>query len=1249
MLDLKKTLLSFVPKLIYKAVSSFVDRQVWNGYFVYSSELCKDVCEEDAKTIAGYLYKKPIVNIINNIRYELNNMDYSDETINAFVSTFTDIIKEKIPLVYILLEQEKLINRIDELEKLVPAMMAAIEEIKRNNPFIFDCLSIDEVENELRRLSHNKIGIDFFDFEDSAFEKELRKKLTSNDYSIIRINGRYSEETFYATLFQLKKLYPADYTQRVIVVESSRALNKIEGYLPNDAVIVCNTCTDDEDTPYLEGFLNIHIVSRVEKADINLRNRLKRTTINALEKSGFSTQEAESIINKSSNVYPIYKKALFSVTTSYITSICKSIDQKYISFALLFPKWSLSSKKDDSLIEEFLGVGTAEAYKALTPFSLDERPFVKKKQDSYFGEEACVVAFKDDSVFCDLKDKIETDQLNKFWTTAEKILLDVPSNFLDKNGLYSRSDEKCSEGIRASVLHTLTMLSLYFDQGIEKQVDSFVEKLLKNITATSDINQYRYLASILPQLAESSPRIVFSFLSKSINQKTLLYQFLTSANKSLEENYTVDFFEKQSIVRAFQLFLFLDDYKEKTIKLLFCIFSQEERRDKKDSIEETITNSLLAWVVMIPFSKDEKKKLLRWMFSYNSSAAFNICANLQFDSNCYAVHINEPNYLKYPRFEDRHSDYDIKDLFYYYASLLVKNASTPEQMINLIEKRVMLFYGVDFLKKTLNTIVKKTNSFHDDISEREEVSHAIRHFISNNRRHAKANWASSEPTIELFERALNKINYQRVESKYVHLFIDQRIDYPYPIVFDPTSKSSDFKQNEEKTTSYVEQKCDEFVKNNYDFEYLINCLNKMSISNPNIPNRHILFLFNQIERNKGRTRETDIFYRLIKRLDGNSACISTIAYLILKKHGVKSYFSIAKRIAAKEEDARLINYLSRYPINYNDKQYLAFIQSLSERQKSLYFKSLRGYSNIERSVDTLKFILNGIKTSKYNINEKNHYGSIIYYSVINEKSEVDLEEALKLISDVDQKTLFDSDDVSSISELITMFQEHFRSTSDPLVKSRIAVLELIFGFGLGGGYYKPIFLLNYLAECPEEYYGVIEKLFFKKQQSIEQGVYGNLYSHFLFVLNFCPGCIDNTFEEIIFDKWVNTFKKLVLKNGNTKENKKLFYRIMGKLCAYSPIDSTDRVSPNKKIRSFIEKIPEEFYETFSNSFQTSISNSVGVRTIGDGSDLLLKAKKYKEQADLIRAKYKKTSDILDRISDSFGLQASIERRGAEDE
>ena len=139
-----------------------------------------------------------------------------------------------------------------------------------------------------------------------------------------------------------------------------------------------------------------------------------------------------------------------------------------------------------------------------------------------------------------------------------------------------------------------------------------------------------------------------------------------------------------------------------------------------------------------------------------------------------------------------------------------------------------------------------------------------------------------------------------------------------------------------------------------------------------------------------------------------------------------------------------------------------------------------------------------------------------------------------------------------------------------------------------------------------------------------------------------------TDEEDVFDNWIKEFEELIYKSP-FEDKRWLYYSTLGKLFKYST--GKDGLPMPIEIIKFIENINDDkAFEIIKDYYCIEVNNSLGVRTISDGSDLLAKSNKFGEiEKTLAEKKFTKTASIFEELTEEFRHNAEVERKRAEDE
>lgn len=1230
------SILNVIKKIAFKVFSSFIDKAAWDGYFVYACEKVNSIDVEDVKLIADFAYKKSSFKIISIIKEELSDRGYSLEIANKFIKEFIENIKDKDPVIYLLFDIDNLEESLANLEDKNSTIQKEIEAITNNPLYQINHFNIDEYDNYLKQCSKNNNDgtpcLDVFDFMDCDFTEDFLRSLNSESNPIL-ICGEYQKETFLATLCELKKAFPSDYLEKVFILNSYEDYQKMfNASLPNEAILI-NSFFNADSIPVISKCINIHIVSKWKYKDafIKLKPRMVQSTRAALERNGFSLDSISKLIRKRKNIFSHLFRELFNETDNYETRINESIDKRTLSTALLVNKFCLTSKNDVAFIEQLSGLSIDEFEERVLPPSLVETPFAKIVA-SYSQKQIVILDFEE--AFRLFSDSIAASFVNRFFELSKKVICTLPEMYTIENYIRKNDEAMFSEVFLNSILESL--LFFIVSNRYKRQCLDVVESFIKWVEESNTINHYKYFADYLNVLTEICPSLINQKIAKDISNKEGLFLLF---NQKVKEDFLFPREKYVEVLWSLEKLLFLNNERKLAIKSLFELYRLGKEYRLTNNPKSSLQTFFLAWMKTTPATTKEKIERCNELFSIDSVDAWNLFSDLVYTGGGEtASPFNGPRYIKYDRFDNRVSRSDIILVYKYYNDLIIEKAQSPEQIVKIIEKHSFVYFGEESIDKAFKAIKRVCKATDDE--GKEVITSKIRSFIHLHRRHCDTDWAVSENIICKMERLLNSISFTNPEMKYIHLFKDYNIDEPHPIPFN--HGDYDHLANEENEERYFDYCYNSFLKKNLNIDFLYSYFDQRA-GKITIYYRFYVFLKRyEIEHNKKSFHS--FANTLLEKTSHLSSLFSYFGRDLFDNHHAV-YYEIADLLLKSTKDLSLkLEYLYSGSIDVNNNEYVSCYFSLSDELKNAYWKFLRSSINFNhQDSKSFCFIMDNLLSISPNESINNPYLEILYFFSVRYKNSDLPELVLKYLSDLDAGYITHGH-FTYLPELLEILHNRYAFTDDVSIEAKIAALELLIIKGDDGR--NATCLKNLLGRQPDLYYSFVDNMYINQVK--DENYKGNLFYLLQFSLKFCPGYINNAFNKEIFENWLNRFKELVY-SSNFEHKDWLYYSTLGKLFKHA-LPEDDLPMP-KVVIDYIESIKEdECYKVIRDYYCIETNNSLGVRTISDGSDLISKANKYREQSKRLEEKgFIKTAEIFNYLADDFNNQGDAERKRAENE
>lgn len=1225
-----------IIKVLYKAIESFASKASWEGYFILAQEENQNIDRDVVIDVAKYTYKQSFVKVVKAIKELLVNKGYSDSDINSFLLSLLDKIKTSQPLLYVLIQQDLMNSNIEELKLDKQKLDKELEELKSSYCFNLNYYTIDELNNYLYRSSRDSenkpLTLDLFDFQDAHFSDELSESLRDPNNPLL-IKGTYQLETLYATLCELKKIFPDDYNSRVFILNSRADYLNVQHYsLPNNSILI-NAFFTDESIPVIRQYTNIHIVSKwkISGVQITLRPRLAKSTIDALKKSNFNSDDISSLLRRSRNTFPNLYRILCKETDTLEARIKSSIKPRVLSTSLLIKKFQVNNPLDAEFIEKISGLEISDYIEEIQPPSLSETPYAKEIVDFH---QTNLVVLDYEGSFESFHFDISSSIADKFFGLAKKVLCTLPDKYGDSPLVFKSSESSYSPSLIESIFISLIFLN---EKGkFKNQTANLVDTFIKWIDENQTDQHYRYLSDYLDKIVEINASLTLDKISSDIKCKSGLCRLFL--NKSSKPDFIFGKNWYTNVLWCLEKILFFDSERKKAIETLFSLYQLNLSYQISNSPKSTLHVFFLAWFQATPASEEERTELCRHLFKIDSNAAFDLFIDLLYSGGGdTATPFNHPVYLTFKMPEQQLTNEVIFERYNFYNDIVLEYSNNCTQIAKIIDKHSFVYFGKkarEMVAKKIMSVCKEANDYDKII-----VINAIKSFIHKNREFANSGWAAPEEVIKDFELLIPKIKFDNPEIEYIDYFTSFEIKNPDPVVYDRDNYS--YELQEKNNDQFLETVYAKFKKDRLSIDYLYQHFNE-NAGNINVFDRFYYFAkdFEMTVNNKSLNQFVEI---LLAKTPNVSALFSYLGRDLFY-NDKKNYYSILKQIQATNNKLALLEYLYVAPFNLNDDEFVSMYQVLPRCVQDLYWSNFKSYVNIDCSnPKSITFAIESLNDAfKRDNSLKSPILEALYFFAHNYKGNDLGDVVLECLTKAEPGAI-SSSHLMYLPLLLDILHERFSYTNNETIELQIASLEIM---AIKTHECEPICLYNHLGKHPETYFEFIESVYIKKEEDSKRKatLFGLLY----FDLKFCPGYYHGAFDGDLFKQWVNQYRELIYKT-DFDEKDYLFYSSLGKLFAYAKKEEGLLIP--KEAANFIENIQnDKAYNYLKSSYCTSIMNGVGVRTVGDGSDLIAKANYYKSESHLLnQAGFSKSALILNDVADCFYHDAESERRFAENE
>lgn len=1109
--------------------------------------------------------------------------------------------------------------------------------IKKENQEMYDKLIINKKLNELLKnkikyktlkkeedilkdnteLPFEKINLDFFDYEDEEFSKNLKEKI-EKDEKTIYIEGSSKEETYYCVLSELKRMEKQD--RKVYIITEREEWNKCDGEI-KDGILI-SYFYSNEIYPIKDN-INIFIFGRYENCSKRNKIILKRRLIKNLQKK----LEEFYVGNKSQYIYNLIKR------TNGIFSNLKRI----ILNAYFEPKWlEKVNNFDFDIVEKalFLGEWTEKDKENVASLiEMDYDLFIKKIQQLIILEDPFLIKIEtfnfkyklanSEEAWSYLKDRISLVSWENYKEKIINILSEIDDLYKEelKMDVLTEKDgqRKYSKELKNGLLRSLILYKnarVNSEEVNHLEFDSAIKNIFDNIinSEITPINKWAYISEHILLMCEIAPSVVMEKLENGLDTGLLDIMKVGEEYNSFGSNYYLNF------LWTIEYLLQYEETATKAIDWLLSINDKNIKYSISNSPEGTLRHVFNTWYNEVFLTTDEKITLAEKAIK-NYRRGWEIIVNeLPKNGDVIVGELAKPIYSKY--IDDIPSIDTIK-ISKNYMRLCIENIDNDvEKAIRLLDfLQYIDYFGL--LENMIALLEKMMKELNDE--KREKLKYKLRNIIFEYRFYE---WQEISPqVINKINNFYNKIIFDNSIWNFAFLFRGDLGSFP---LLEPTPFKNEnyFKRNEEKAIKLIKEEFQNFKETGYDFTELLSI---KVVENFYLFGKYIAEFYSENKYNE------EICKKVLNT--ENMEIILVYAETIFNVSGNEELNKIVDlAFSLKKEEKLIIKITAKQLLDKTNQKSYPIIDKLNEDMQEMYWKNNR-ITFIENK-ETLKYVIeNCVKYGNGNVFEYLVKGSNF----------ISAEEYLEYLIKIMDKNNIDIRNISLVKYYVEeifnkIYEKFYKNNKDIETFRKIAKIEL---------YYRGVLPWNklkcfvYLLKKEPNYYAEMINIIYKHEGEEEEELNGeeqksvsNLFK-FYYDIKFCPCTHEtNNIDEIELENWVNKFEKLL----EGQKQKKLLGMELGKLFAFSP-QGNDGFYPHESVRKIIEKLKDQ---ELKKSYIITILNKRGIYSPDAGITEKKLSKEYKENAKGLKF-YPFTASIYNEISQDYMLQSQNERRRAEHE
>ncbi len=761
-----------------------------------------------------------------------------------------------------------------------------------------------------------------------------------------------------------------------------------------------------------------------------------------------------------------------------------------------------------------------------------------------------------------------------------------------------------SDDLKHGFLETLAYVS-NLDLPISYRIKNKVKEVLLKINTNKE---WFAISELLPFLIEINPSAVIDKIEEDLKKtnSSLLNLFYDKSDDFLfgSSYYTY-------VIWSLEKALYINGFEMNVIKILTKLIDYDIDYKMTNSPLNTLYNSLVAWSHKYRYSINDKINFVKYVVETSINGWKLLEKLLPSPSSNFITELNTPKYISYQLSDDVINNETVEYIYKEYYKIALENLNDNIDNLCVLYNNVLIFYFDVYneLKDKTFIILGKASD-----EEKYKLYKQIYELISRYRLYRKSNNYREQQSITILEKEiLSGISFEDQSYNYQLVFESCSNILLEPVAFEKKDDSKCFDENRKLAEKLRRDSFDKLAALNINW---IEFINRLSDDSPNIIGKYLAEQIQDIDFIE------DISHSLYKNKKNILCELYSTLYLKLgldmidvfidsEKLNFDEYLQLLFKSIRVENS--VIDYLSNKPEEYKkifwDNVDVRYFET--EELKDLALDNFLKYNNITSMLELVSF---------------NKFTTKQYIDILNKISN----------SNVDYNQIYNYN-IKRIFEKIYQNNFPIKELIDDMVKLEIFYMKnLDVKEDLKYLKYKlsisPFFVSDLIKQSYKKDNGKNEELSNREKQLLE------IPFSILFSVKFSP--VNNGIGNIDYSElkiWCDNYINKIIEN----DQRTIGLQYLGRFFANTN-SSNDGEFPQKSVKKIIEEI---FDDEILKGFEIEIFNSIGVRTVSDGSDLLDMSKKYKKFARESNM-YPKTQRILNAIADSFYKEYQFEKESA---
>lgn len=1214
----EKKLIQEIEEKISEFNRKFDDTEVDSKYFVEfleQSNICSSIIDrvfhayktskDDYNSLSKSLAKEAI-NFINLKKDEFKHPHV--KRASDFEDYFLELLEVLVDFRESLLsiKNKAVVSIVDEsVSKIEGNIIKNIDELKT---FGLNTITCDELNKWYMTNTRNQCTLELFNHENKEFANELLSQLGK---SVINIKGENVFETvaYIAYLFLYDERFN-EYKDKFRIIENEESWNNLRKFNFSNYIFI-NRFNNIDNLELIEKNKCVFIFGKNDysksKNLIELDKRFFRNLIDKVTQCGFDYQEAYDISIASRNNYTILMRRLFlgkqkepmwANLKIYNTLLPTMIINQWLDKDAVFFELLLDNRLSyDEYIKELAGINNNQ-----DPFFIVHKTWYNNNKYMISDPEA-VWDFFGDLIDNSLFDKLEP--MIDFILGEIDPKFELPTDqhyYASILGYVPQFSNELKNGFIETLIY-LSKLELMISHSIKQKIKDTLDKV-------NTKKEWFSISEILPSIFE-------------INSDAVLSKFETELDKddsglvNLFVEKSDDFFTGRNyyihVIWTLEKALYSKKYVFRAIVILSKLMDLNIEYKISNSPLNTLYNALVAWSHQYIYTIDEKIEFVRYIVKNRVKAWQLLEKLLPSNSGGIISNLSRPKYTTYLLSDELKSKKQIYDTYLMYYQIAINNINgNVDNLCVFYEDTVFFDFGI--YEKLKETSYKLIGKFSDQ--ENYKLYKKIYSLIARNRHYRAAEWAQSEENMKKLEiEILDKIKFQDESYIYQYIFESYHDIILNPVVFESNDSHNSITQNKKLEDELKRSSIKKLVELNINWSEFFR--------------RFARDASNTIGIYLAEVKNDIVFIEEISKILSDDNRLSILAAYYGSLYSIFGLDIVDSFISSKKlnEKQYLDLMLSRVKL---DKTTLEFLDKLSEKHKEIFWKTNNGAYHVKEEVKdyALDNYIN-YKNTNALIELADHYSYstdklIEVLEVVKESHITHHQMTSYHIAQIFKRIYEDNFPNIEISQQVMNLEIYFLRIFDEKNGLKYLRYNLSYNPNLSAEFIKH-------AYKSENYND--EKVLNENEKWLAEISHSILFSIKFSPTNDGVGVID--YNTLI--TWCNEYISTVTQNNQ----KKVGLQYLGHFLANTNIVKVGEF-PQESVKQVIEAV---FDEELLRGFTIEIRNSIGVRTISDGSDFLDLARKYDNYVQNSKM-YPKSQKILNAISESFYRDYESEKESA---